>query len=70
MAAGNRDGAGKKGEPRYGSSVEAENRTDVYISTLRSYIHAMGGDLEIIAKFPDGAVKISNFTGIEEERPA
>lgn len=47
-----------------------ENRTDVYISTLRGYIRAMGGDLEIIAKFPDGAVKISNFTGIEEERPA
>lgn len=42
----------------------------MYISTLRGYIRAMGGDLEIIAKFPDGVVKISNFTGIEEERPA
>jgi predicted XRE-type DNA-binding protein len=42
-----------------------EHRTDVYISTLRDYIRAMGGDLEIIARFPDGAVKINNFTGIE-----
>ncbi|MDR2188305.1 MAG: helix-turn-helix domain-containing protein [Azonexus sp.] len=45
-----------------------EHRADVYISTLRDYIRAMGGDLEIIARFPDGAVKINNFTGIEEER--
>jgi hypothetical protein len=33
----------------------------MYISTLRSYIKAMGGDLEVIAKFPDGEVRISNF---------
>lgn len=38
-----------------------EHRTDMYISTLRDYIRAMGGDLEIVAKFPDGQVKISNF---------
>jgi len=38
-----------------------ERRTDMYISTLRAYIKAMGGDLEIVAKFPDGEVKISNF---------
>ena len=38
-----------------------ERRTDMYISTLRSYIKAMGGDLEVIAKFPEGEVKISNF---------
>lgn len=40
-----------------------ENRTDMYISTLRGYIQAMGGDLEIVARFPDGEVKISNFAG-------
>lgn len=40
-----------------------ENRTDMYISTLRGYIQAMGGDLEIVAKFSDGEVKISNFAG-------
>jgi DNA-binding transcriptional regulator YiaG len=38
-----------------------ERRTDMYISTLRAYIQAMGGDLEIVAKFPDGDVKIANF---------
>lgn len=39
-----------------------ERRTDMYISTLRDYIRAMGGELEIIATFPDGQVKIDNFT--------
>ena len=38
-----------------------EHRTDMYISTLRGYIRAMGGDLDIVARFPDGDVKITNF---------
>lgn len=33
-----------------------ERRADMYLSSLRSYIEAMGGELEIIARFPDGAV--------------
>lgn len=38
-----------------------ERRTDMYISTLRSYIQAMGGDLEIVARFSHGSVKIDQF---------
>jgi DNA-binding transcriptional regulator YiaG len=38
-----------------------ERRTDMYISTLRNYIRAMGGELDIIATFPDGQVRIDNF---------
>lgn len=30
-----------------------ERRSDLLLSTLRDYITAMGGDLEIIARFPD-----------------
>ena len=41
-----------------------EKRTDMYVSTLRNVIKAMGGDLEIIAKFPDGTVQISQFEDI------
>ena len=44
--------------------AKMERRTDMYISTLRSHIRAMGGDLEIIARFPEGDVKISNFSRI------
>ena len=43
------------------SIAKMEKRTDMYLSTLRSHIEAMGGQLDVIARFPDGAVKISNF---------
>ena len=42
--------------------AKMEKRTDMYISTLRSHIEAMGVSLEIIAQFPEGTVKISNFS--------
>ena len=42
--------------------AKMERRTDMYISTLRSHIEAMGGELEITARFPDGSVKITNFS--------
>ena len=41
-----------------GNISKLEKRTDMYLSTLRSYIEAMGGALEIRAVFPDGDVKI------------
>ncbi len=45
--------------------AKLEKRTDMYLSTLRSHIEAMGGELEVVARFPDGAVKISNFSDLE-----
>ena len=42
-----------------------ESQTDMYISTIRKYIQAMGGKLEIVAKFPEGSVKVENFPGLE-----
>jgi transcriptional regulator with XRE-family HTH domain len=39
-----------------------EQRADLYLSTLRDYIHAMGGILQVQAVFPDGgAVTINRF---------
>lgn len=49
------------------SIAKMEKRTDMYLSTLRSHIEAMGGELEVIARFPDGAVKISNFSELEAQ---
>jgi transcriptional regulator with XRE-family HTH domain len=47
-----------------------ERRTDMYLSTLRSYIEAMGGELEIIARFPQRAVRIIQFEALDpESRP-
>lgn len=38
-----------------------EKRTDMYISTLRKYIEAVGGSMEITAKFPEGNIRINQF---------
>ena len=51
-----------------------EQRTDMYVSHLRQVIEAMGGQLEIVARFPQGNVSITNFQGLsettsEEEQP-
>ena len=43
-----------------------EQRTDVYVSSLRSYIEAVGGRLRIVAEFPEGEVAITNFSEVGE----
>ncbi len=48
--------------------AKMEKRTDMYLSTLRSHIEAMGGELEIVAKFPEGTVKITNFSDLNNTR--
>jgi DNA-binding XRE family transcriptional regulator len=44
-----------------GAVSKVERRTDMYISTLRSYVRAIGGDLQIRAVFPEGDVLIDQF---------
>ena len=46
--------------------AKIEKRTDMYLSALRSHIEAIGGELEVVVRFPDGAVKISNFSDLEK----
>lgn len=40
---------------------KVERRTDLYLSTLKKYIEAAGGQLEIVAHFPDSDVRITQF---------
>ena len=47
------------------SIAKMEKRTDMYLSTLRHLVQAMGGDLVVTAKFPDGEVKINNFSDLD-----
>ena len=44
------------------SISKLERRTDMYVSTLAHFIEAMGGRLEIQAVFPDGTVKVAQFS--------
>ncbi len=50
-----------------GSVAKIEKRADMYVSTLRRFIEAMGGELEIVARFPDHSVKIRNFADLSEK---
>ena len=43
-----------------------EQRADIYVSSLRSYIEAVGGKLKIVAEFPEGQVAITNFSEVGE----
>lgn len=43
--------------------AKQECQDNMHIATLRRHIEAMGGQLEVVARFPDGSVRISNFEG-------
>ncbi len=46
-----------------------ERRTNMmYVSNIRSYIEAMGGRLDIVARFPQSSVAITNFSEVGEDR--
>jgi hypothetical protein len=55
------------GIPQGGVS-RLERRTGMYVSTLRNYIRAMGGELKITVVFPNGVVEISQFQDVEEQK--
>lgn len=49
-----------------GAISQLEKRHDVLLSKLAGYVHALGGDLELIARFPDADVRITQFDTEDE----
>jgi transcriptional regulator with XRE-family HTH domain len=43
------------------SLSKLEKQSDMQISTLQRIVAALGGELEVVAKFPKGNVKIDQF---------
>jgi transcriptional regulator with XRE-family HTH domain len=43
------------------SLSKLEKQSDMQISTLRKIVKALGGELEVLARFPKGTVKIDQF---------
>ncbi len=35
-----------------------ERREDMYLSTLRDYVRALGGELKLVASFPDVTIQV------------
>lgn len=48
-----------------GAVSKIERRTDMYLSTLRNVIAAMGGKLELTAHFPSGKAHVVEFRATE-----
>ncbi|GLK88454.1 transcriptional regulator [Pseudomonas turukhanskensis] len=44
-----------------------ERHTDIYIATLRRHIEAMGGQSQVVVRFPEGAIKLHNFIDLDNE---
>jgi len=44
-----------------------ERQTDMYLSTLRSYIEALGGELQVSARFDDTLIRLDQFAEVEGE---
>lgn len=53
---------------RQPSLSKLENAGDMQISTLRRLLHALGGELKIIAKLPHATIELPQFT--EDIEPA
>jgi transcriptional regulator with XRE-family HTH domain len=56
----------RKGQP---AISKMESSTDMYVSTLRDTINAMGGVLEMRAVFSDATVLINQFSQLGEAKP-
>jgi transcriptional regulator with XRE-family HTH domain len=50
------------------SVSKLERREDLYLSTLRGFVEALGGQLELSAVFPEGRIAIAN-PGVERAVP-
>jgi DNA-binding XRE family transcriptional regulator len=57
-------------EINQGSLSKMEKRTDMYVSSLRNFIQAMGGQLQVRAIFPEGEVQIDQFENVAEAKDA
>lgn len=52
---------------RQGDISKFERRTDAYLSTIRRYVEAMGGSLDLVVSFPNSKpVKISHIGDLSD----
>ena len=50
-------------EIEQGAVSRLERRGDLYLSTLQDYIQALGGELRLVASFPDADIPLSRLDG-------
>jgi DNA-binding transcriptional regulator YiaG len=42
-----------------------ERRDDMYVSTLSAYVKALGGELKLVASFPDADIQVRRYNAID-----
>ena len=47
------------------SISKLERREDMYVSTLREYVRALGGELKLVASFPDADIQLHGLATIK-----
>jgi len=57
-------------EVTQGAISQLEGRHDILLSKLAKYVRALGGDLELVARFPDSDVRITQFDQEDEGKAA
>jgi transcriptional regulator with XRE-family HTH domain len=45
-----------------------EHRSDMYLSTVYEFVRALGGQLKLVASFPEGDIPVQSFES-QAERP-
>jgi len=45
-----------------------ERRSDMYLSTVYEYVKALGGELKLVASFPEGDIPVQSFES-QADRP-
>jgi transcriptional regulator with XRE-family HTH domain len=48
---------------------QIESRDDIQLSTLRRLVYALGGELDLVARFGDRAVVLHSSSASEESKP-
>ena len=46
-----------------------EHRSDLYLSTVYGYIKALGGELKLVASFPEGDIPVQSFESQVDRSP-
>jgi hypothetical protein len=47
--------------------AKLERRADMFVSNLRRYVEALGGELHITARFPEGSVTLDLDEGVSDK---
>ena len=47
-----------------------EHQSDMYVSTLRRFVAALGGELRVVAHFPHADIVINQFEDIQKPKKA